>query len=116
MSRYTEAGATLRIDALVAFFRWHSSRDPEVASRVLQNNKVAFTRAWGPHLCTFLGSEHRHFIWKRAHGTREFFVLTGRRGTTVEALVAAGAQDTPSDEQINAMLDEILAVATEIKP
>ena len=110
MSVYTEAAATLRIDALSAFYRWYNARTPKVASTALANNKAAFTRAWGPQLCTYTG-EYRYYIWKREHLGRVFFALTGARGTSVEALVAPGGRDIPTDEQINAVMDEILAVA-----
>lgn len=84
MSVYTEAVSGLSvIENSRDVVRWMGNSVWKEMVRLLEDNRPVFQALWGPHDCTFT-SEYRHWIWQREHEGLRVFVLSGRRGTSVE--------------------------------
>ena len=109
MSEYTRNAP--RLQDLGNYSAWNDwlTADYEKRHAVLRDNRAAFRFEWGPHLCCFTGSEYRYWIWRRVHGDWIFYVLSGRRGTSVEVLRQNGRD--PPDDAIREVLEALLRAA-----
>ena len=52
--------------------------------RLLANQAENMRKAFGPNPCLFKGVEHHHLIWPFEFKKHLFYVLTGKRGTSIE--------------------------------
>lgn len=75
----------MRVDLQADFLKYYSKLHYIDRGFLTQNNKEVLLKAWGRQDCCFT-SEYRYYIWRRVVEGHVFFVLTGNRGTSLEAV------------------------------